>query len=120
MAVERELTSPVELCDASGRLNPEAVGWSHHPLHTCNLRGPWPRQKRWDYWCVTSDTHPFSVTLSNLDYAGLAFVYCLDFGTRRFIEKTVIRPFASGCALGPTVGRPARFVFRGLSLPPSA
>ena len=44
---EPEIIEPVNLCDPEGNLNPEAVGWSRHPLHHCNLRGHWPRKKRW-------------------------------------------------------------------------
>ncbi|HEY3314780.1 MAG TPA: DUF2804 domain-containing protein [Bacillota bacterium] len=112
--MERELTVPVFLCDSRGNLNPEAVGWSRRPLHDCNLSAHWPRKKRWDYWCVTSDEYLFSVTLSNLDYAGLAFVYFHDFAGGRFIEKTVMKPLGAGCALGRTVGEPVRFEGRGL------
>ena len=50
MYVERELTAPVDLCDARGRLNPAAVGWSRPPLVRANLRGHWPRKKRWNFW----------------------------------------------------------------------
>lgn len=89
---ERELTQPVALCDQRGRLNPGAVGWSRRPLHTCNLRGAWLRKKRWNYWCVTTDQHLFSVTLSNIDYSSVAFVYLLEYATGRFYEKTVISP----------------------------
>ena len=49
--MEREITSPVDLCLPDGTLNREAVGWTRHPLHRTNLRG-WGRSKRWEYWCV--------------------------------------------------------------------
>ncbi len=48
-----EITSAVPLCTASGRLNPEAVGWSRRPVHTANLRG-WGRTKRWEYWGIVT------------------------------------------------------------------
>lgn len=91
---EHEITAPVDLCDARGRLNPEAVGFSRTPLHRCNLRGPFLRRKRWNYWAVTSDRYLFSATIADLDYIALAFVYFLDFQTNRFIEKSVPVPFA--------------------------
>lgn len=103
MDTERELLSPVMLCAPGGRLNPAAKGWSRHPLHTCNLQGSWPRKKRWNYWCITTARHLFSVTLSDLDYMGLAFVYALEFATGRFAELTVMRPFGQGCHLPDTV-----------------
>jgi len=98
---EPELTQPVELCDQHGNLNPDAIGWSRQPLHLCNLQGHWPRKKRWNYWAIVSSTHLFSVTLSNIDYLGLPFIYLLDFETKTFVEKTLLKPFGSGCHLPP-------------------
>ena len=103
MIPEPELTEAVTLCDARGNLNPAAVGWSRKPLHNCNLSGHWLRKKRWNYWCFTSDTHLFSVTLSDVDYMGLPFIYILDFETGTFAEKTLLIPFGMGCELGPHV-----------------
>ena len=100
---EPELIDRIDLCDSRGQLNPNAVGWSRHPLHHCNLRGHWPRKKRWNYWAVVSQTHLFSVTLSDVDYLGLPFIYLLDFNTQKFVEKTLLRPFGAGCSLPPEV-----------------
>jgi hypothetical protein len=100
---EPELTQPVDLCDSSGDLNPEAVGWSRRPLHRCNLKGHWPRKKRWNYWAVVSPTHLFSVTLSDVDYLGLPFIYILNFETKAFAEKTLLKPFGAGIELPPAV-----------------
>jgi hypothetical protein len=100
---EPELTQPVNLCDPRGNLNPAAVGWSRHPLHLCNLKGHWPRKKRWNYWAIVSPTHLFSITLSNVDYLGLPFIYLLDFKTKTFTEKTLLKPFGTGCNLPPQV-----------------
>jgi hypothetical protein len=47
---ERELESSADLCDATGRLDPPAVGWSRTALVRANLRGHWPRRKRWNFW----------------------------------------------------------------------
>ncbi len=96
---EPELTKPVKLCDRHGNLNPEAIGWSRLPLHDCNLKGNWPRKKRWNYWAIVSSTHLFSVTLSNIDYLGLPFIYLLDFNTKSFTEKTLLKAFGTGCHL---------------------
>lgn len=114
MNTERELTKPVNLCDANGRLHPNAVGWSRKPLHSCNLSGRWPRKKRWNYWAVTSETHLFSVTVSNLDYAGLVFVYVADFANDRLNEMTQIVPFGKGCDLPDTVNADVVFKRAGL------
>ena len=100
---EPELTKLVDLCDSSGNLNPDAIGWSRQPLHHCNLSGHWPRKKRWNYWAIVNPTHLFSVTLSDVDYMGLPFIYILDFETKAFAEKTLLKPFGSGCHLPPEV-----------------
>jgi hypothetical protein len=114
MLTEKELTSPVHLCQANGRLLPEAVGWSRTPLHTCNLSGRWPRKKRWNYWAVTTDTHLFSVTVSNVDYVGLVFVYVADFINDQFNEMTQIVPLGRGCDLPDTVNADVAFARSGL------
>jgi hypothetical protein len=100
---EPELTDPLDLCDAQGNLNPDAVGWSRQPVHHCNLKGHWPRKKRWNYWAIVSSTHLFSVTLSNIDYLGLPFIYYLNFETKTFTEKTLLKPFGTGCHLPPQI-----------------
>jgi len=100
---EPELTQPVDLCDSQGNLNPNAIGWSRQPLHNCNLSGHWPRKKRWNYWAILSPTHLFSVTLSDVDYLGLPFIYLLDFQSKSFAEKTLLKPFSAGINLLPTV-----------------
>ena len=107
--LEPEITLPVQLCDKSGQLNPQAVGWSRSPQQECNLSGHWPRKKRWNYWAVVSPTHLFSVTLSDVDYLGLPFIYLMDFSTKDFSEKTLLKPFAAGCNLPPTVDGDVNF-----------
>ncbi len=113
---ELELTEPVDLCDARGRLNPVAVGWSRRPLHRCNVSGHWPRKKKWNYWAVTSDRYLFSATVANVDYAGLAFVYFLDFETGRYLERTITVPFGRGFALPETVEGDAAFSDKRISV----
>jgi hypothetical protein len=113
-----ELTSPVRLCDPNqpGHLNPDAVGWSRHPLHLCNLAGAWPRKKRWNYWAFTTETHLFSMTVSHLDYVGLAFLYVADFEQGTVVEETLLTPFGRGCDLEEEVFTDVRFETRGLTL----
>ncbi len=79
MKAEKEITKPVLLCDERGKLNPDAVGWSRKPLHTCNLKGRWPRKKKWNYWCITNDKYAFSVTVANVDYLSLGAAYFVIF-----------------------------------------
>jgi hypothetical protein len=100
---EPELLRPVQLCTPRGRLNRASVGWSRRPLHTLNLSGHWGRKKRWNYWCITDGDLLFSVTLSSLDYVGVAFAYLWHRQTGDFTEQTVLRPFGRGCHLPDTV-----------------
>lgn len=113
---EKELTDAVNLCDQRGRLNDRSIGWSRKPVHDCRINGRWPRKKRWNYWCMATDTHLFSVTLSNLDYVGMAFAYFLQFDNGRFIEKTVAVPLGRGCTLPPGVNDAVLFDDRAMRL----
>ncbi len=113
---EVEITKAVKLCDPRGNLLPASVGWSRHPLHTCNLKGHWPRKKKWNYWCVTGDSYLFSVTLANVDYIGLAFAYFLEYETKRFIEQTVTVPLGRGCSMPDTVSGDVIFENRAINL----
>lgn len=76
---ERELTSPVDLCDRRGRLNPDAVGFSRRPLVRANLSGHWPRKKRWNFWNWIGPDFVFSVTLADIDLASFCAFTLTDF-----------------------------------------
>lgn len=100
---EREITRPVDLCLADGRLNPAAVGWSRQPLHRANMRG-WGRTKRWEYWCVTTPTHLVALTVSDLDFLALNSVYVLEYEAGgREIERTSLIPAGRGVHLPDTI-----------------
>jgi hypothetical protein len=86
---ERELTAAVDLCDARGRLNPAAVGWSRAPLVRANLRGHWLRKKRWNFWNWIGPRFVFSVTLADVDYAAFCQMTFTDFETSRSVETMV-------------------------------
>jgi len=116
MLQEKELTQAVDLCLPDGRLNPKAIGWSRQALQNCRLYGHPLRKKRWNYWCITSPTHLFSMTLSDVDYAGLPFVYFLDFATGEFIEKTIITPFGKDVELGDRVADDASYAGKGCQI----
>jgi hypothetical protein len=88
---EPELTAPVLLCGSDGHLNRDAVGWSRHPLHTCNLPPSLPRKKKWNYWAVTSDDLLFSATIADVDIVQLAGAYIFDRRNHRHIDKGVIQ-----------------------------
>ena len=105
---EEELTAPVELCTAGGRLNDDAVGYSSSLVHVPNLpRGPrgWGRNKRWEYWAIITPDHVIGVTIASLDYAGLVQLYLVD---RRSDDDNVIAddrlfPLARGIELPDAV-----------------
>lgn len=101
--VERELTEHVMLCDAKGQLNPGAIGYARQPVVVSNLRGNFMRKKKWNYWCVFGEEIAFSATISHLDYATICVVYCLNYETQRFYEKTVILPFSRQLKLSEEV-----------------
>jgi hypothetical protein len=101
--MESNLQNPVRLCDEKGNLNPEAVGWSRHPLHICNLCGHWLRKKRWNFWTIADDCALFCITLASLDYIETAFTFFLDYETKEFHEKSILMPFGNRCRLPETV-----------------
>jgi hypothetical protein len=89
--VERELTEPVRLCDERGNLNPAAVGWARAPLITGNLRGHWPRKKRWNFWNWIDPDFVFSVTVADIDLASFCAVAFIDLREGRGIERIDVR-----------------------------
>lgn len=88
---ERELTEPVELCDARGNVNPAALGWSRRPVVTANLRGHWPRKKRWNFWNWISPEAVLSLTVADIDIASFCAVAFIDFETGQSIERMDVR-----------------------------
>ncbi len=77
--VEREITAPVDLCDARGRLNPDAVGFARQPLFRANLTGRWPRKKRWNFWNWIGPDFVFSVVLADIDLTSFCSFTLTDF-----------------------------------------
>jgi len=77
--VEPEITAPVDLCDAQGRLNPAAVGFSRRPVVRANLRGHPLRKKRWNFWNWIGPEGVLSVTLADIDYASFCSFTFTDF-----------------------------------------
>ena len=86
----RRFSGRLIFATATGRLNPDAVGWSRAPLHDCNVAGHAPRKKKWNYWAVHDERVFFSATIADVDHYVLAFVYFLEFESQRFIERTAI------------------------------
>ncbi|HET8943899.1 MAG TPA: DUF2804 domain-containing protein [Dehalococcoidia bacterium] len=89
---EPELVAPVSLCGEDGLLNQDAVGWSRHPLHRCNLPPTLARKKKWNYWAVTSNDLLFSATIADIDRLQLGGAYLFDRRTHRHIDKAVLQP----------------------------
>ena len=114
---EPELTQPADQCLPDGSLHPAARGWSRRPLLRCNLRGPWGRVKRWEYWCVTGADRAVSFVYADVDYLGLAGVWCCDLRSGFVAEQNVIAPASRGIALGERVDEGAyRLEHRKLDL----
>jgi hypothetical protein len=105
--VQRELKGPGPLLNPDGSL--ADIGWARQPLLDCNLENAkfyqtfrfWQpmRIKIWDYYAVTTPTHFFSFTVSNIGYIGSIFAYVIDFATNTYHEQTINAPFASGVSL---------------------
>lgn len=107
---EREIVESVDLCRSDGSLNPDAVGWSRHPLHDCRLPGSWGRRKRWDYWCVTTPECVLAMTYADVDYLGVADVWFLDRSSSSVVNRSGAVPLGFGFSQPDTVaGRSINF-----------
>ncbi len=89
---EREITEPVMLCDGEGNLNPEAIGWSRVPLTTANMKGHWPRKKRWNFWNWICPDFVFSVTVADIDYGSFCGVTFTDFNAKKQKAGIALKP----------------------------
>jgi hypothetical protein len=113
---ERELVAPVALCEPSGRLAQDAIGWARSPLIDCSLPGRWGRRKRWDFWCVTGPGFAMNLTVADVDYLGLVDVWFRDLEAGAEATKTAPRlPPRRRLPLAPHAGE-ARIDHRGLGL----
>lgn len=90
---EKEIIEKINLCDEKGNLNKKSIGWARKPIIKLNLKNHYLRKKRWNYWAFINDKCLFSVTITDLDYVGMAFIYFYDFNSKEFIEKTITTPF---------------------------
>lgn len=107
---EREITAPVSLTAPDGRLNPDAVGWTRTPLITTDGLGRGRgRNKRWEYWCVTTPTHVVALVLSALDYAAVHGIWLLDRRSGDAVSHDAIGVLDGSATLPGTLGAgPAR------------
>lgn len=90
ITTENEITEAVELCDAHGRLNPAAVGWSRKPIISANLKG-WGRNKRFEYWCITSPEAIAALNVSHGDYRATLAGFFLNLKTMENISLAEVR-----------------------------
>jgi hypothetical protein len=104
-----ELVQAVDLCNGSGQLSPDAVGWSRWPLHRCNLSGNRFRKKRWNYWCVQTEKYFLAAGVADLEYAATAFVYLVDIRRKTVVEHSAVSLFGRGATLGEHVRSFAAF-----------
>ena len=104
--MQRMLKGPGALLDAQGNLTD--IGWARQPLLDCNLDKAhfyrlrflqWLRIKRWDYYAVTTPTHFFSFTISDVGYLGSIFAYVIEFASGNYHEETLTIPLARGVEL---------------------
>ena len=97
--------------------HPDARGWSRVPLHRCNLRGRFGRNKRWDYWGILAGDLAISSTFSNVDYLGIVDVWWGDLATGRTGGRGVTVPFPRGIRLPERPGTaPLRYSSRHLTV----
>ncbi|QDX91710.1 DUF2804 domain-containing protein [Brevibacillus laterosporus] len=113
---EREITEQIVLCDKRGRLRPEAIGWSRHPFHNCQIPGHVGRKKKWNFWFIASDQVIITVAVCHLDYIGLAFFHLIDLQSGQKVEQTVKIPFARGIYLPDDVDSDVHFKHKQLQL----
>ncbi|WP_457100772.1 DUF2804 domain-containing protein [Microbacterium sp. P5_E9] len=118
--IERELTSPISLTGSDGHLNRDAVGWMRAPLlDTSGIDGrhSWGRNKRWEYWNVTTPTHIVSLTVSSLDYAAVHDVWVFDRATETAVHRGVTGFLSGSATLPASLGEgPARARARDLTI----
>ncbi|CAM2906526.1 DUF2804 domain-containing protein [Prescottella defluvii] len=118
---EREVTAPVSLTLPDGHLNPAAVGWTRTPVITTDRVGRGrigkSRNKRWEYWAVTTPTHVVALVVSDIDYAAVHGIWLLDRATGRTVSYDAIGIGGGSATLPGTLGAaPVRARTRALRI----
>lgn len=118
--IERELLQRVALVGADGAFNPAAHGWARQPIvDTSGIDGrrSWGRNKRWEYWCITTPTHLLALTVSSLDFAAVHEVWIFDRATGESIGRGATGIGARSATLPANLeGGPARARIGALSI----
>lgn len=96
--MERELIEPIDVAHRDGRIRHDAVGWSRHPLHRCEVLS---RAHAWNYWCITSTEGALSLLVADVGIAGVAVVSFLDYSARAPVERIHVRPLGLGVEMPP-------------------
>ncbi len=105
---QHQLKAPGPLLNPDGSL--ADIGWARQPILDCNLENTrvyfplfrfWQpmRIKRWDYYGITTPTHFFSFTVSDIGYLASIFAYVIEFATGVYHEETLTIPLAKGVSL---------------------
>ena len=98
----------------------DAVGWMRAPLlDTSGIDGrrSWGRNKRWEYWNVTTPTHIVALTVSSLDYAAVHDVWVFDRATETAVHRGVTGILSGSATLPASLGEgPARARARDLTI----
>ena len=106
MIEQRLLQGPGKLLDPHGNLT--QAGWATQPILDANLEDcafyrlrflQRLRIKMWDYYAITTPTHFFSFTISDIGYLGQVFAYVIDFSKNEMKENTISGPLAAGVSL---------------------
>ncbi|MCD2440718.1 DUF2804 domain-containing protein [Agromyces sp. SYSU K20354] len=118
---EREITEPVSLTRPDGTLNPDAVGWMRRALlNTSGIgrgRTGRGRNKRWEYWGITTPDVIAAVTVATLDYATLSQVWVLDRRSLADVDQVAITPLSRGVTLPGSLGEgPATATVPGIEV----
>jgi len=106
MDQQKILQGPGKLLETDGNLT--QAGWATQPVLDANLEDSHfyriralqsLRLKIWDYYAVTTPTHFFSFTVSDIGYLGMVFAYVIDFASGEYKEQTLALPFGGGVKL---------------------
>jgi hypothetical protein len=106
MNTQKIIKGPEALLDINGEL--KQSGWAPQPVLDANLENSRfykmrafqkMRMKVWDYYAITTPTHFFSFTVSDIGYLGMVFAYGIDFSSGAYKEQTLALPFAAGVTL---------------------
>jgi len=100
----KEITSEISLTLPNGKLNHDAVGWARQPLVITDGIGRdgkrfWGRNKRWEYWAVTTPSHLIALTVSSIDYAAVPEVWVFDRVTKQHWGQIAVNIPARGATM---------------------